>query len=118
MGEGHAVSRAWPYSYGALGDGTRIDDTLRGLYDEFVDEHDGDASASPFTVAGSDRVRGVAEPAAPGRPARHQSRACSRLHDRADLRGTYPDLTGADRDGLLALGIGARSAGGAVCSRG
>ena len=31
MAEGHAVSKRWPYSYVALGDGTEIDDTVRAF---------------------------------------------------------------------------------------
>jgi glycosyltransferase involved in cell wall biosynthesis len=100
MGEGHAVSRGWPYSYGSLGDGMRIDDTLRGLYDDFSDEHDGRV-ASPFTVEGAIGFERWLSQTAPGRP-RGITRALAHVYDdRADLRGAYPDPNGADLEGLL-----------------
>jgi hypothetical protein len=100
MSEGHAVSRGWPYSYGSLGDGMRIDDTLRGLYDDFSDEHDGRV-ASPFTVEGAIGFERWLSETAPGRP-HGITRALAHVYDdRADLRGAYPDPNGADLEGLL-----------------
>ena len=100
MDEGYALSRDWPYSYGALGDGTRPDDTLRVLYDTYADEHNGQV-ASPFTLDGTrefERWLGEQAPGAP--PGINRALACM-YHSRADLRGAYPDLEGADRDRLL-----------------
>ena len=78
-GAGHAVSRKWPYSYGALGDGTRLDDTLRALYDEFADERNGELP-SPFTLEGAKLFARLAERAGARRARRESagsSRACT-----------------------------------------
>ena len=100
MGEGYVVSRGWPYGYGSLGDGTRIDDTLRGLYDDFSDEHDGRV-ASPFTVEGATRFERWLSQTAPGRPSGMTRVLAHVYEDRADLRGAYPDPNGDDLEGLL-----------------
>ena len=98
--EGHALSRKWPYSYGALGDGTRVDHTVRDMYDEFADEQSGDVP-SPFTLEGVDAfanwLNGQAHDAPPG-----ISRVLARVYrDRPDLQIAYPDLSGDGRAGLL-----------------
>ena len=36
--QGHAKSRRWPYSYRALADGTRIDESIRAVYPDFADD--------------------------------------------------------------------------------
>ncbi len=107
LAEGHAVARHWPYSYGALGDGTPVTDTFRRLYDDFADQHDG-AVDSPFTLEGLsvfERWMAEQEPGvAPG-----INRVLARVYDdRPDLRAAYPDLIGADAAGLRrwAEGIG------------
>ncbi len=100
MSEGHAVSRHWPYLYERLPDGTQPDDRIRELFDEFADEHAG-AVASPFTIEGAHSfntwLRGQAPGAPPG-----ISRALARIYeDRADVKGAFPDLAGADLAALL-----------------
>jgi glycosyltransferase involved in cell wall biosynthesis len=100
MAEGHAASRTWPYSYGALGDGTPLDGRLRALYDDFADAH-GDDVASPFTLEGVrafERWMGQQAPgSAPG-----VNRVLARVYeDRADVRAAFPDIRGIDRAGLL-----------------
>lgn len=104
MGEGYAISRHWPYSYGAMGDGTQLDETLRALYDVFTDEHEqrGQRSPSPFDLEGirifDDWLKGQAPGALPG-----VSRALAHVyHGRTDLRAAYPDLAGAGGAGLIA----------------
>lgn len=98
--EGHATSRQWPYGYGALGDGTRVDDTLRELYGELADEPDG-AFASPFTLEGARQFASWINEQAPGSPP-GISRVLARVYrDRPDLRVLYPDLEGTGRAGLL-----------------
>lgn len=107
MSEGHGVSRHWPYAYHALGDGTRLDEKLRALFDTFADEHD-DSVESPFTLAGARAFDGWLREQAPGAPA-GISRAVARVYeDRADLRGAFPDVAGEDRSAFLrwASGVG------------
>ena len=100
MAEGHAVSRHWPYGYGALGDGTRRDEKLPDLYDEFAQEQDGDV-ASPFTLAGMRAFDGWLRQEAPGSPP-GVNRVLARVYEeRSDLRAAYPDLAGTDRSALL-----------------
>jgi len=112
MREGHAVSRKWPYSYVALGDGTPIDEFVRSFCDDYDDEQErsGQSAASPFTVAGArafeDWLRSEAPDAPPG-----VSRVLARVYqDRGDLQVSFPDLRGPDREGLIAWadGIGAQ----------
>jgi glycosyltransferase involved in cell wall biosynthesis len=98
--EGHAVSRRWPYGYGALGDGTRLDDTLRALYDEYADEQDGDV-VSPFTLEGVRTFEGWLKEQAPGSPQGVNRVLAHVYEERADLRAAYPDVAGPDRAGLL-----------------
>jgi glycosyltransferase involved in cell wall biosynthesis len=98
--EGHGVSRKWPYSYGALGDGTKVDDTLREMYDEFADEQGGHVP-SPFTLEGVSAFAQWLNAQAPDAPA-GISRVLARAYrDRPDLQRAYPDLAGAGRAGLL-----------------
>ncbi len=98
--EGHAASRKWPYSYGALGDGTRLDATLRALYSELSDEQNGELP-SPFTLEGASLFASWINEQAPGAPP-GISRVLARVYqDRPDLRVLYPDLEGPGRAGLL-----------------
>ena len=100
LGEGHAESRHWPYGYGALGDGTRLDATLRSLYDDFVDEHDADMP-SPFTLAGARAFEAWVKGQAPGAPA-GVSRALLHVYERRpDLWRAYTTPSGVDGPGLL-----------------
>ena len=100
MGEGHAVSRTWPYSYRALGDGTKIDDVVRALYDEFAEEHH-ERVASPFTMEGTRAFEAWLGQSAPGWPPGISRALAHAYMTRADLRGTFPDLSGRNLDGLL-----------------
>ncbi len=99
MAEGHAVSRDWPYGYAALGDGTRVDDTLRDLYDEYSEGRNGGVP-SPFTLEGVqafDRWLSEQEPGAPA----GVNRVLAQVYtSRTDLRAAYPDL-GSDRAAVL-----------------
>ncbi len=100
LGEGHADSRHWPYGYGALGDGTRLDATLRSLYDDFADEHD-PGTPSPFTLPGARIFEAWVRGQAPGAPAgisRVLLQVCQR---RADLREAFTGPSGIDGAGLL-----------------
>ncbi len=98
--EGHDDSRKWPYSYGALGDGKKIDDTVRELYDEFADEQPGDVP-SPFTLEGVAAFAGWLNGQAPNAPP-GITRVLARVYrDRPDLQLSYPDLAGPGRDQLL-----------------
>jgi glycosyltransferase involved in cell wall biosynthesis len=98
--EGHDVSRKWPYSYGALGDGTRVDDTLREMYGEFADQI-GDSLESPFTLAGAQRFAAWINEQAPGSPS-GVSRVLAHVYrERPDLRAMYPNLDGSGKQGLL-----------------
>ena len=98
--EGHAVSRKWPYSYGALGDGTKVDNTVREMYDEFADEQRGEV-VSPFTLEGVSAFAQWLNAQAPDAPA-GISRVLARVYrDRPDLQLAYPDLAGPGRERLL-----------------
>ena len=97
---GHALSRKWPYSYGSLGDGTRVDATVRDMYDEFADEQSGEVP-SPFTLEGVDVFAEWLNAQAPDAPP-GISRVLARVYrDRPDLQIAYPDLSGDGRAGLL-----------------
>ena len=39
MGQGHGVSRHWPYSYAKLANGLHANGVLLALYDRFADAH-------------------------------------------------------------------------------
>jgi glycosyltransferase involved in cell wall biosynthesis len=99
-GAGHATSRKWPYSYGALGDGTRLDDTLRAMYDAFVDEHDGKVP-SPFTLDGVRAFQTWLAEQAPGAAPGINRMLAHVYRMRADLRVMYPDLAGPGGAQLL-----------------
>jgi glycosyltransferase involved in cell wall biosynthesis len=100
LAEGHAESRHWPYGYGALGDGTRLDETLRRLYDEFAEEHDAD-TPSPFTLEGARIFAAWVKGQAPGAPA-GVSRALLHVYERRrDLWRAYTTPSGPDGPGLL-----------------
>jgi glycosyltransferase involved in cell wall biosynthesis len=98
--EGHAASRKWPYSYRTLGDGTRLDDSMRALYEDFVDEREGEAP-SLFTLAGVRVFQAWLQGQAPDSPPGISRVVAYVYNDRPDLRTAYPDLGGTDRLGLL-----------------
>lgn len=98
--EGHPMSRKWPYGYEALGDGTKIDHSIREMYDDFADEQPGEVP-SPFTLDGvtefASWLNSQAPDAPPGIP-----RILARVYrDRPDLQLAYPDLAGPGRAELL-----------------
>lgn len=100
MSEGHAVSRQWPYGFAAMGDGTRLDDTLRGLYDEYSDQRPATAD-SPFTLAGARSFVGWLTSQAPDAPS-GVNRLLVRLFERrADLTVAFGATGRIDREGLL-----------------
>jgi len=88
LAEGHAVSRSWPYEFGVLGDGTRLDARLRDLFDEYATAHD-DRVASPFTREGVRAFdRWLAEPVP--RSSEGVTRALALVYaERADLQASY-----------------------------
>lgn len=103
MGQEHAVSSRWPYSYLALGDGTQIDEVVRSFCEEFADEHEGNGQSvlSPFTLAGARNFHEWLASDAPGSPP-GVNRVLARVYQqRGDLRERFPDLRGSDRNGLL-----------------
>jgi glycosyltransferase involved in cell wall biosynthesis len=103
MAAGHGVSKRWPYSYVALGDGTEIDDAVRALCEQFADEQErSDRRApSPFTLSGARAFRAWLAEDAPGGPS-GISRLLSEVYaSRPDLQRAYPDPGGRDREGLL-----------------
>jgi glycosyltransferase involved in cell wall biosynthesis len=100
-GQGFAESSRWPYSFGALPDGTPFTPPLRELYVRALD--DGAIVDSPFTAGGFEQLlRWLAQPAA-GAP-----NGFTRLHahaysERAELRSAFPDVSGGDRLPFLAF---------------
>jgi glycosyltransferase involved in cell wall biosynthesis len=99
--QGHAVSREWPYSYSAMGDGTQLDNTLRALFDEYAQEHQNGTLLSPFTLQGAKAFeQWLRSPPSDGPPG--IDRVLLQVYeDRADLRSAYPNLRGADGQRLL-----------------
>ncbi|MBV9334355.1 MAG: glycosyltransferase family 4 protein [Solirubrobacterales bacterium] len=98
--EGHPEARKWPYSYSALGDGTRIDSKIREMYDEFADEQPGEVP-SPFTLEGVIAFASWLNTEAPDAPP-GITRVLDRMYrDRPDLQLAYPDLAGAGGAQLL-----------------
>ena len=109
MGHGHAAARSWPYTYAALGDGTRPSELLRKLYDDYERQHDG-VVASPFTLEGTRLFDTWLREPVPGAPG-GVNRVLARVYaERPDLRAAFPDAGGSDRAALLtwAEGSGAR----------
>ena len=100
LAEGHADSRHWPYGYGALGDGTRLDATLRSLYDDFTDEREKD-TPSPFTLSGARDFEAWVKGQAPGAPAGVNRALWHVYHRRHDLWRAYTTPSGVDGEGLL-----------------
>ncbi len=101
--QGHTKSRTWPYSYRALADGTRIDDTVCALYADFADEQQqqGEQSVSPFTLEGTTAFRNWLSEQAPGAPA-GVSRVLEKVHaERADLDVERFDLSNGGADQLV-----------------
>jgi hypothetical protein len=102
MNQGHRLSWTWPYTFFALADGIQLDDMVRDLYDVFEGERDRNGGPpSPFTPEGARLFEDWLKERAPGAP-QGVNRVLAHVYEgRADLRGAYPDLMGADRDGLL-----------------
>ncbi len=101
--QGHAKSRRWPYSYRALADGTRIDESVRAAYADFADDQHrrGLQSMSPFTLEGTTAFKNWLGEQAPGAPP-GVTRVLEKIHsDRADVALTYPDLHNGSADRLL-----------------
>jgi glycosyltransferase involved in cell wall biosynthesis len=112
MGEGHAVTRKWPYTYVALGDGTQIDDFVRTFCEEYGDEQERSdhGGPSPFTHAGARTFEDWLREEGPEAPS-GVNRVLARIYeDRGDLQVAFPDLTGPDRERLIswAEDIGSR----------
>jgi glycosyltransferase involved in cell wall biosynthesis len=102
MGQGHRVTWTWPYTFSALPDGIQLDDMVRDLYDVFEGERGRNGGPpSPFTPEGARLFEDWLKEQAPGAP-QGVDRVLAHVYEgRADLRGAYPDLRGADRAGLL-----------------
>jgi glycosyltransferase involved in cell wall biosynthesis len=98
--EGHKTSSKWPYTYDALGDGTRLDDTVRTLFDEFAAERQ-NATPSPFTLEGAGAFMNWLAQSPPGGPSGVSRVLLRAYQQRPDVRAAFPDLAGADREGLL-----------------
>ncbi len=98
--EGHRESRESPYGYRALGDGTKIDNKLRGIYDEFADEQPGEVP-SPFTLEGVTAFASWLNSQAPDAPPGITRALAHVYRDRPDLQLAYPDLAGPGRAELL-----------------
>ncbi len=96
---GHLSSRKWPYSYARLGDGSDVDDVLRDLYDEYVDEQPAEVR-SPFELQGARDFKRWSQSQAPGAPA-GINRVLYRLYEsRPDLQAAYSGRHGPDTAGL------------------
>jgi glycosyltransferase involved in cell wall biosynthesis/SAM-dependent methyltransferase len=94
LAAGHAEASAWPYTYDALPDGTRIDEHMRAVYREAVQQ--GALSRSVFSDEGADEfeayLRGPADVG--GRHGVTRYLAAVR-EARTALRDAFPTLEGA-----------------------
>jgi glycosyltransferase involved in cell wall biosynthesis len=100
LADGFADTGNWPYTYAALADGTRLDETLRSLYDDYLADQ-GEGRPSPFTLAGTREFEAWARGQAPGAP-HGVSRILERLYERrTDLVSAYTTASGLDGPGLL-----------------
>jgi glycosyltransferase involved in cell wall biosynthesis len=99
LAEGYEDARDWPYSYAALGDGTRLDVTLRGLYDGYAGER-GEEHPSPFTVAGAREFEAWCRGQAPSLPAGVNRTLAAVYERRQDLWSAYTTPAGVDGEGL------------------
>jgi glycosyltransferase involved in cell wall biosynthesis len=99
--QGHSVSREWPYSYSAMGDGTQLDHTIRALYDEFAAEDVNGTVSSPFTLAGVRAFEDWLRTPPPDGPPGIDRVLLQIYHDRADLQRAFPNLHRADGQRLL-----------------
>ena len=103
---GHALSRGWSYGYEALGDGTRLEPSVRtaygAMFEDYADEVSRNGLAqSPFTPSGATDFKKWLTDQVPGGPP-GVSRLLARIYDeRPDLQGVFPDLRGPDRAALL-----------------
>jgi glycosyltransferase involved in cell wall biosynthesis len=101
MAEGHDRARAWPYGYGALGDGTPVDAAVRILCADYAEEVDAE-TPSPFTAAGARRFKQWVAAQAPGAPAGVSRGLVAVSQRRGDLWSSYTSAAGIDGPGLLA----------------
>jgi len=97
---GHARARDWPYSYAALGDGTRLEETQRALFERFAHESPVEVP-SPFTPEGMRAFRDWMLQTAPGAPP-GVNRVLHHVYERrSDLRRVFTSSGGIDGAGLL-----------------
>ena len=94
---GYAQTRPWPYAFGTFSNGARIPDLARSLYLD-MKPAERRRFGDPFDAEGeSSFYRWLNEPEGKRRGDGHLSRLMARIHaGRPDLRGAYPDPTGAD----------------------
>jgi glycosyltransferase involved in cell wall biosynthesis len=100
LAEGYAEARHWPYDYGSLADGTRLDDRLREAFDDYATAHD-DRVPSPFTLDGVRAFDAWLASPADGAPAGISRAAAQVYESRPDIRGAFPEIAGADREPFL-----------------
>ena len=97
---GHAESRAWPYSFERLGDGTLLADRLRDLWDDYTAEHP-EGVGSPFELSGARDFKRWLRTQAPGAPA-GINRVLNHLYETVpELHAAFRGRGGPDRDALL-----------------
>ncbi len=97
--EGHPTVREWPYSFVAMGDGTRLDDTLRRLFDVYVEGRSGQVE-SPFTLAGARAYIAWLTSQAPGAPPGVSRLLAAVCENRPDLRAAFGAGGSIDGEGL------------------
>jgi glycosyltransferase involved in cell wall biosynthesis len=92
---GYLECRTWPYSYAAFDNGVPIPDLCRTIYVEMGPT--ADEFGDPFQTVGHSYYRYLIDSGQGGVP-----RLLEELYKRrADLRATFPDILGADRDAFL-----------------
>ncbi|MBS1861342.1 MAG: glycosyltransferase [Actinobacteria bacterium] len=93
---GYEEAAKWPYGWDETADGMKIDRIARGMYRDGVDT--GRFHRSLFDQAGAREFRGYLTEPVEGSVTRY---AAALWNERADLRATYPDITGPDGGGFV-----------------
>jgi glycosyltransferase involved in cell wall biosynthesis/SAM-dependent methyltransferase len=93
LARGHGEARAWPYQWGSLPNGIRLDRPARQVHREAIEA--GRLKSSVFSARGAKRFVGYLNEAPGGNGG--VSRYARAIRDsREDLREAFPDLEGRD----------------------
>lgn len=97
---GYEEAAAWPYGWEETADGLKIDNTVRDLFRESIDNEE--FAGSLFDPAGAAKFRrNLTEPVAGTNDHRIGRFAAQVWEERDDLRSAYPDIDGPDAAGFV-----------------